>query len=97
MKNLDRTSTFIGAQAILFLCALGMSALIFTLAPLIISIIQAPINAFIFARSGEVKFWGFVARAQAVNITLFILLVALIQIFGRRYFLIFLDVNAWSF
>ena len=97
MKHPNHTIVFIGAQILLCLCALGISVLAFTLAPLIVSILQIPLNVWLLVKARELKFWRFFASIQILNISLCIVLITMIQIFGRRYFLIFLDVNAWSF
>ena len=97
MNRSDRILTFIGAQLLLCVFSIGIGALAFTLAPLIVSVVQLPLNLWIFIRHSEdVRFWRFVRIIQSLNVFICVVLITLIQIFGRRYFLIFLDLDAWS-
>ena len=98
MSRSDQILLFTGAQLLLVVFSLGIGVLIFTLAPLMISAAQLPLNIWLFIHKYEEgKFWRFVRMRHIINICMFVLLVVLIQIFGRRYFMLFLDINAWSF
>ena len=96
MTRLNQVLLFSGAQFLLFAFSLCIGVLSFTLAPLIVSVIQIPLNIWIFLRKNEkIKFWKFVGTIQILNVFICIVLIALIQIFGRRYFVLFLDIDAW--
>ena len=98
MSRSDQILLFTGAQLLLVVFSLGIGVLIFTLAPLMISVAQLPLNIWLFIHKYEEgTFWRFVRMIHIINICMFVLLVVLIQIFGRRYFMLFLDINAWSF
>ena len=98
MADSRRFYYFIAAQVCLTVFSTAISFATFTLAPLTISVAQIPLNAWLFSHRFEKgKFWQFVWRIQGANLLACALLIALIRIFGRRYFRVFLDFDAWSF
>ena len=98
MNRADRLTRFIAAQVSLSLCCLGLGVLAFTLVPFTMSLFQLPVNIWLsFRPLKKIGFWKLLLTLQMLNALLCLLLMGLIHIFGRDYFMLFLDFDAWSF